>query len=311
MLEANYLYERLIDLNQFSISISMRQDGDNYTEGMTIGSVLMMKMGRKSWLQPGVTYTPHVLDGMGMISVPKVTATEGEVTDLCVDGNVGGANEVRVPILINKKVSAVFDGCFTAVGIADKIIQRALNNAKVRKLRITYEKYIEGIMVQKGKAATTARGELSARGYLAKLKTEYYKVNTDYPTFALVSLDFMDELDAEMALRETVQGDAKWVRGGDVAMAAGILVIPAEIPVPVILATPDRLPIVTPQSAAQLADGIIGGVDSEAGFSFGSGFGFFQEINAKAGTAHTYVHKFFGFDIVDTDGVLVAPVTPA
>ena len=103
-----------------AINMTLRQDAENYAEGLVIGDAIIRGLGRYSWLQPNITYLNKTLSNAGVYYAPIVTGSQGAATALCADGDAGDANVEYLPIVIDKKVTGKFDGCFTVAGIADK-----------------------------------------------------------------------------------------------------------------------------------------------------------------------------------------------
>ena len=292
--------KNLLKLDVHNIAVSIRQDGDKYPEGISVGQTVELGIGRLLWLQPGVTFNEHILDDQGMISIPKITATAGEVTAICAEGDAGTANEERINLLIDKKISGKFDGCFTVAGIADKTSQKALNTAKLRVMANTKTRYVENEMITKATESKLNKADFvgNPRGYLSKAKTEAYKLSKKFPQIALVSLDFYDALDDAKAIRETLSGDEQYVNGV-VGRTAGLLIIPTEIEVDFILYSWEDLHLAVPSNPKQISSGILGDSESIEGFSFDQGYASFLDVQASYGTAHTWLHGYFGTLITD------------
>lgn len=300
-----------LNLGVHNITVVTRTDEDNYPEGMTVAQSVEMGIGRILWLQPGITYNEHILDDQGTIGIPKVSAAGGAVTDICAEGDAGTAEETRVLLNINKKYSGKFDGCFTVAGIADKTSQKALNKAKLRAMANIFTKHVEAEMV-----AGSTESELdpvdpkfkdNPRRYLVNAKNEAYKLAKKMPQIALVSLDFYEELDNAKAIRETIAGDEQYVNGV-VGRTGGLLIIPTEIEVDFILYSFEDLNIAKPSNPKQIAAGILGDIESIEGFSFDKGFASFLDVNASVGSAHTWMHGYFGTLITDKTLMLKSKV---
>lgn len=299
-----------LGLHDGGITVNIRQDNDNYPEGYTVAQAVEMGIGRMLWLQPGVTFNEHVTDDQGTIGIPKITATEGGITEICAEGNAGDSDVTRVPLSIDKKVSGMFDGCFTVAGIAERSTEKALNKAKLRVMANTKTKYVEAQMIANSTESKLNKADFAdnPRKYLSKAKSEAYKLGKKWPQIALVSIDFYDELDNAKAIRETVSGDEQYVNGV-VGKTAGLLIIPTEIEVDFILYSWEDLNIAVPSSPKHIATGILGETDSIEGFSFDKGYASFLDVKASSGTAHTWLHGYFGTLITDKTLMLKSKAT--
>lgn len=286
---------RNIEFKRHAITLpALRQDTDKYVEGFTVGDAIYAGMGMLSWLQPGVTYTEHVLNDAGTILIPSMTVTtEGGRTALCVDGNTAETDGTYVTISVDGKVSAKFDGCFVAAGIADLNFARALNNMKIKQMNKEYQNDVKAELLSKATVATTAVNADPAV-YLGLLKTEFFTTKNEWPTVAMVSTSFYDKLvaTAGKSFVQTVAEEA--YVNGNVGKINGLVIIPQNQAEDVILFTADALHIVEPTKVSQVP--MNWGVQSPSSeaFSFSRGYITILETNAKAGTFNTYVHKYYG-----------------
>ena len=290
-----------------AINMTFRQDADNYAEGYRVGVVIVRDLGQYSWLQPGVTYTAHTLSDAGVLYLPKVSGTQGAATDICADGSVGTANVEMLSVLIDKKVSAKFDGCFTVAGITDINIERALNNYKLKNMANDMQDDVLAAMIADGTESAVFKADYTtAYAYLQALKREFFAANEEFPTVALVSMDFYDELMLEGVAFGTPLSDQIYVAGA-VGTVMGMLLRPVpRLERDAILYVPEALHIVEPANPKVIGDNIIGAVNTETS-AFYNGMISVQDTDALKGTAHTYVHKFYGKGIPVADLMLVTP----
>ena len=300
------------NLKMYDITSTRRQDEANYLEGMTTYDTIMVGLYQGSWLQPGVTFTNHLLRDAGKIEVPKITGAEGGVTDLLnTAANVGTANVAMVYLEVDKKVSAKFDGTFTLTGIADKNIELGLNNYKIRSMKTTKEKYVHGKLVAGATTSLVDKADFVGNPYqyLNAMKTEYAKNTLGMmPTIALVSYDFLEELTNADFTRETNQGDAVLITGA-LQGKLGLLVIPVHYQtIPVILYSADGLHLGTPVNTKSIGDTILGDIESMAGVEFRNGIVTMNNTDASKLKVETYVHNVFGALVPETLYVLAAPV---
>jgi len=295
-----------------ALSFSFRQDAGNYAEGYAVGDVIVRGLGQYSWLQPNVTYTPHTLSDSGVLYLPKVSGTQGAATAICADGTVGTSEVEYLNVLIDKKVSAKFDGCFTVAGISDQIIERALNNYKIKNMANDLQDDVLGYMKTTGTASAIVKADYTtAYEYLQALKREYFTANEEFPTVALVSMDFYDELMLEGVQFGTPLSDQIYVAGA-VGTVMGLLLRPVpRLDRDVILYVPEALHIVEPASPKVIGDNIIGAVNTETS-AFYNGMISVQDTDPLKGMAYTYVHKFYGKGIPVAELMLVTPaIVPA
>ena len=290
-----------------AINFSLRQDGANYLEGMTAGQYIELGLGQYSWLVPGVTYTKDVLSDSGVMYIPKITGTQGSATALCVDGDPGTSNVEYLSLIIDKKVTAQFDGCFTVAGIADQRVQRLLNNYKLKNMQNDFQ---DDILTYIETTATASAKKLDPDGtespsdYLLSLKNEYFNTNEFYPTVALVSSAFYEALEKELKVLATPLGDATLVYGY-AGVTNGLLIrpVPRMVDTHVVLYVPEALHIATPSSPKNIGDNILGSVDNIED-NFFNGYVSMADTNALAATSTTYLHKFYGKGIPVTAQVL-------
>ena len=168
-----------------ALTMTFREDVNKYVEGYTVGDVIIRGLGQYSWLQPNVTYTPHTLSDAGILYIPKVTGTQGAATAICVDGDPGDARADYLSVVIDKKVTGKFDGCFTVAGISDQIIERALNTYKLKNMANDLQDDVMSYMLSTGTGSVVDRSAYStAYGYLQALKREYFAANEEFPDIA-------------------------------------------------------------------------------------------------------------------------------
>lgn len=293
-------------------TITLRQDGNNYVEGMSIGKYILVNVLMDSFLQPSVTYTEHLMADQGMIAVPKISGTKGVTTALCEDGSPGETSTEMVNLNIDRKATELFDGCFTTAGIADKNWEAALNTYKMYNLREQYEtdiiEYITGpnetnddyanITAAVADPATFAG---NPSGYLNALRKEYTKNTRGIrSTVGLCSVDFYySVVDAGINLG-TPLGDEFFVRGTEaVGRTSGLLLVPSilmdEAGVDVVVYNPMGLHIGIPTTTKAIGQNILGaGGFIPDSMSFSDGLLSMWETQAKKGIVATYVHKPFG-----------------
>lgn len=290
-----------------AISMTFRQDAGNYAEGYAVGDVIVRDLGQYSWLQPGVTYTAHTLSDAGVLYLPKISGTQGAATDICEDGSVGTSSVEMLSVLIDKKVSAKFDGCFTVAGITDQTIERALNNYKIKNMANDLQDDILAAMLADGTESAVVKADYDTTyAYLQALKREFFTANEEFPSIALVSMNFYDELMLEGVAFGTPLSDQIYVAGA-VGTVMGLLVRPVpRLERDVILYTPDALHIVEPASPKVIGDNILGAINTETS-AFYNGMISVQSLDALKGMAYTYVHKFYGKGIPVADMMLVTP----
>ena len=289
-----------------AINMTLRQDAENYAEGLVIGDAIIRGLGRYSWLQPNITYLNKTLSNAGVYYAPIVTGSQGAATALCADGDAGDANVEYLPIVIDKKVTGKFDGCFTVAGIADKSIEQSLNNFKLKNMQNDMQDDVLAYMVATGTESLVAKGVLPAYEYLQKLKTEYFTANEEYPTVALISIAFQDELILERIAMGDLVGDEVYVAGA-LGRVLGMILRPVpRLLRDAILYIPEALTIVKPANTAVIGENILGAVNSETD-AFYDGLVSIQAKDALKGIVNTYVHKFYGKGIPVPDMMLVTP----
>lgn len=290
-----------------ALSMTFRQDAEKYAEGSIVGDIIVRGLGKQAWLQPGVTYTAHTLSDAGVLYLPKVSGAQGAATNICVDGVVGTSDVEYLSVVIDKKVSAKFDGCFTVAGIADKVIERALNNYKMKNMMNDMQDDVLAYMKATGTASAVVKANYTtAYGYFRALQNEYFAANDEFPTVALVSMDFYDELLLEQIPFGTPIGDNAYV-SGNVGTVLGMIVRPVvNLDRDAILYVPEALHIAKPASPKVIGENILGAVDSDSD-AFYDGMVSIQAKDALKGIVNTYVHKFYGKGIPVPDQVLVTP----
>jgi hypothetical protein len=290
-----------------ALTFTMRQDANKYQEGLVVGDVIVRGLGKYSWLQPGISYAAYTLSDAGVLYLPKVSGTQGAATAICADGTVGTADVEYLNVLIDKKVSAKFDGCFTVASIADKTIERALNNYKMKNMQNDMQDDVLAYMLATGTASAVVKGTLKAYEYLRALQNEYFAANEEFPEVALVSMNFYDELLLE-GISLGLPNEAEAYMNGNVGKVLGMnLVVVPRLTRDAVLYVPEALAIVKPASPKVIGENILGAVDSDTD-AFYDGMVSIQSKDALKGTVETYVHKFYGKGIPIADRMLVTPV---
>lgn len=283
------------------MNINLREDANKYVEGLTYGQGLMIGLSRLSWLQPNVTYTHHTLNGAGQVLIPVVeNLKDGAVTELCAEGEFSKSKGRYETLLLDKKVGAEFDGCFTVSGIANKDWELLLNNASLRQMAIARQIAVETELVEQATASAIDKDDKPFT-YLNKLKNEYYVMSGLQPTIALVSLDYYNEiLDAQVQMPQAV-GEYAYVNGV-VGMIAGMAIIPAQITVDAVLINPQAINLASAGALAQVPQfgNIIGmaNLGEANGIGFDAGLISKTDVNPKYVGATTYVHQPFGIKII-------------
>lgn len=277
-------------------SFNFRQDADNYQEGYSVADAIEVGLGKYSWLIPGVTCTLETMTNSGVLQIPKISGTQGAATAICADGDAGDADIDYLNIIIDRKVTGKFDGCFTLAQIAGKKEERALNNYKLKNMQNDFQDDILATLVADSVDATAkyTSGTTKPSDYLLSLKSEYFAANEEEPTIALISNQFYEDVIKEFKDLATPLGDETLVAGA-AGRAMGLLLrpVPRLTTNPVIVYTPDALYIAKPSTTAQISEKIIGDVDDIAD-NFFNGYLAMVDKRAIAGTASTYVHKFYG-----------------
>ena len=290
-----------------AINMSVRQDVNNYAEGTSVGDMIVRGLGKYSWLQAGVTYTNYTLSDAGVLFLPIITGSQGASTAICADGNVGTADADYLSVIIDKKVSGKFDGCFTVAGISDKKIERALNNFKLKNMQNDFQDDVLTYILATATASAVVKAGSTAYEYLNALQLEYFAANEEFPEIALVSLAFYNELLLEKIALGVLSSDEAYV-SGNVGKVLGMnLTVVPRLTRDAVVYVADALAIAKPASPAVIGENILGAVDSDSD-AFYEGMVSIQAKDALKGIAETYVHKFYGKGIPVAARVLVTPV---
>lgn len=287
----------------------IREDSNNYPEGVKIGEAIQIAFFEKSWLVPNVTYTPLDFGENGTLIIPMVDKnTNGGATDLCAEANVGSGAVSQWQVSITKKVSGIFDGCFTVAGIADKTTQKLLNDVKLEIMVEDYRQYVKSQMDLTNTPSTVAMGT-GANAYITYFNArvlEFKKATKRMPTIAKVSSDFLAGLENDMLLRETNNGDFVLVNGFTGRIKETNIIEDLEQTEDMILMTSDAIGIGEPSSPKQIPNAnVLGAFDyakangDQAGFS--NGIISLPHIEASKASVSTYLHKFFGMGIKDAN----------
>ena len=282
------------------VTFELRKDEGNYIEGMTYGQGITLESDKLSWLMPGVTYTSHTLSEAGQIRIPVYQLdNEGAVTELCDEGVFYKGTMEFVTLLLDRKVSATFDSCFTVAGIVPSNWQRGINNVSLRHMAIGAQREVERELQANATVSTLATAGKTPFQILNQLKTEFRKKTTRWCDIALVSLDFYNEILSTQTQLGVTPASAAYVRGV-VGTVAGLLIIPTDMENDVTLFTVEAINVAKPGSLAQIPGmGIVGAVDmAHAGISFNSGLVSKQNVQPNKIGVVTNVFKPFGLKVI-------------
>ena len=310
------------------VTLTPRFDGQGYIEGITWGQGFLMGIPMLTWLQPGVTYTPHMLSNAGQIMLPIMDGgTNGEVTDLCAAPNPAEADGRYISMKIDKQVTGVFDGCFTVNGIAEINWEALKNNATFRRMALQYQNYIMDEVIAEGEVTTaTIDVAADAFGALMSMRSEYFFKTGFYPNVALVSQNAISAILTQKIQLLSSTSEGNYVTGL-VGETAGLTLVQADLPagVDIVMLSPRAINIVQPSTFAQASPMIMSGfqilgamapaldLHSVApGVEFNSGMISMIETHpSTTGTlARTYVFKPFGLYVEPKLAMLSGSVTP-
>jgi len=296
---------------------TLRTDAAGYVEGYQWGHRILYGFAQHNWLQPGLTYTRHELSNAGTVVLPYSivpTPTGARVTDLCSPATPSNADASIMQVLVDKKVSDRFDGCFTSAGISMLEWAELINDHKLRNMANDQKYYI----AQKLAAASNASGahtvEQTSSAYADFLAAEtlFWTVTGRSAEFALVSNEYYNTL-----LKEQVSlnlygnlhlGETAYVNGL-VGEIAGIRIIRTGLPeailgAPAYFMDAETLHIAVPNSIHQIPIGWnIQGPHASALLaespSFSQGIQYILDSDAPSGIEYTWLHYYFGAFVIE------------
>lgn len=279
----------------------LRKDASGTYDGLEIGALITLAAFQDSWLIPNVTFTAHRMTDAGTKIIPTLTTKDGDTTNLitalCVNGNSTELTLGELQLQINKKVSNKFDGCFVTAGIANREFSDGMNMLKIEQMRNQFLNEMHKTLTD---GATASQIDAPTAGkyveYSVKRIAEYTKANKMRPTVALVSSDMAMNLLLEKIQRQTPAGDSAAVTGefGQINLVRFI-----EVPdqtEDMILINYNALHIGSPTNVGQLmgSNAAYAGALTNKDAEMNKGVIALEEINAAAGMAYTWIHKFFG-----------------
>lgn len=301
------------------VKFETNKDSQEYLQGITIAEKMELGMGKFSWLQPGVTYTSHVLNEAGKIMIPVVRRGEaGGITSLCEDGKSSGVTTEWIEVPLDKKVSQMFDSCFTIAGTVPKNWEQMINSAKLKVMQEEWQEDVEKELETKATAFSKSSADYASdprpcTKLLSAMRTEYRKKTKRWPTVCLVSLAFSEQLaDEKLTLNSPAMVEQTYV-SGNVGVYKQMLIVPTDLETDAIMYTVEALNLARAGSLKQIpAQMVVGeGVDLGAlGVEFSSGYISKIDVKAQGIGSNTWVHKPFGTKCIE-ELILKSKVVPA
>lgn len=285
-----------------NLTVTQREDANGYVEGLTYGQAIMMGLAKRTWLSNGTTFTQHVLNDAGQIMIPVFEPDELKgTTDLCEEGTFNKAKRRFIQLLLDKKIGMEFDGCFTVAGITVPGWERDLNNATLMQGAMDYQTSVEASLEAGGTVSTIVKGDLKPSQYLLKLKSEYFNLNKQKATVALVSSDFYNEILDHQTSLGTAGSDYAFVNGV-LGTVSGLVIIETDLKADATLINSQGIHIASAGSIKQVPQfgNIIGEVDMTS-FNIGFSAGMLSKIDVKPTFigSNTYVHVPLGVKVID------------
>lgn len=282
---------------------TLRTDGNGYVDGYTIGQIMNVALMENSWLIPGQTFTRERMTDAGTMIIPMIDkGTPGGVTDLCEDGKFATTTGGTATLMIDKKISGKFDGCFTVAGIADRAFQNAENSMQLKMMAEDYQAYVmtEMLKVAKESELDTTSTTMTNAEYFTRRLAEYRKLNHISPDYALVSSEYLTELEVEIALRQSNAGDAALINGFSGVLKGIPIIEQYDQTDKIILVKKEAIRIGEPTDPKQIPNTRILGAYQAGGDAsgFDSGMISIYDVQASKGIVDTWTHKFFGVAIV-------------
>lgn len=296
------------------LDIKLREDAAGYTEGLTYGQMIMLQLSKRAWLINGLTMTLNSLNEAGQVQIPvfKRGTLKGS-TPLCDEGTFNKASKSFETLLLDKKISGEFDGCFTVAGTAHKDWERMLNNATLMQMALDYQTEVEKELAKVGTASKIVDKGMTPLQVLLSLGSEYFKANGTKATVALVNSEFYAKLISQNIGLATASSDFAFVNGS-VGRVGGFEIIETDLVNDVTLINDQAVQLAVASSPQQVPQfgGIIGNVDMTS-FDIGFSAGMISKTDIKPTYigATTYVHVPIGVKVI-TDLVLkyTASVVP-
>ena len=253
-----------------SITTVQRQDKSLYLEGLTQGQAIWLELGQRTWVLDGVTATIHSLNQAGQVQIPvfKTGDIKG-LTELCEDGDGNKANYEFRTLNLDKKVSGVFNGCFTVANIADPNITSMLDQATIRQMALAYTTGIENELVANAQAGTISDTNATNFEILMDLQKKFFDENRIQPSAVLVSARAYKEIAKEHGFIPTASGSTI-LTTGNVGIYAGLQIIQTNITdTDLIMISPESVHIAIAGSPEQA---------NQSG-SLSAGFDIFNQMN--------------------------------
>lgn len=296
-----------------NLTVTQREDGNGYVEGLTYGQAIMMGLAKRTWLAHGLTFTQHVLNDAGQIMIPIFEPDELKgATDLCAEGEFNKAKRRFVQLLLDKKIGMEFDGCFTVAGITVAGWERALNNATLMQGAMDYQTSVETSLEASGIVSEVVKGGLTPSQYLLKLKSEYFNKTKQKAKVALVSSEFYNDIISQQTSLGTAGSDYAFVNGV-VGVVSGLVIIETDLKADATLINAQAINIASAGNIKQVPQfgNIIGEVDMTS-FNIGFSAGMLSKIDVKPTFigSNTYVHVPLGVKVID-QLVLKTPIAVA
>lgn len=277
----------------------LRKDASGTYEGLEIGTLITLATFQDSWLIPGVTFTAHKMTNAGTKIIPTLNTKDGDTTNLitllCENGNSTELTMGELQLQINRKVSNRFDGCYVTAGIANREFAGGMNQLKFEQMADQFQNAMHKTLTDAaGVSKIDAPTAGKYREYAIKRIGEYKTANNKRPTVALVSSECATNLLLEKIARPTMAGDSAEVTGefGQINLVRFI-----EVPnqtEDMILLNFNALHIGSPTEVGQLMGSNAAYAGAIGAGEMSKGVIALEEVNAAAGMAYTWIHKFFG-----------------
>lgn len=298
-----------------------RTDSDGYVEGTTINwaQALVLGISKLTWLG-SQTAEIYPLNDAGQILIPTTTrSTKTGFVGICEEATGSSVAGNYITVALQGKHSEKFDGCFTAVGIADKNWERMFNNAKLQYLVRDMEDYALSKLQEDAIVSAVVKDDFNgdALAYFGALVTEYAEANYGMqPDTILVSLRFYQELKSAKAVVPN-QGSGNVLETGILGRIDGINLIPvysedtnADV---MAMYRKSDFAIAIPTSPKSLPNtnilGAYNNMTSEDMFS--SGMQMIHDPNPASGTIYTWVHLYRGYEVLQPNAVFKTAEIPA
>lgn len=282
--------------------ITQRQDASGYFEGITYGEMIQLQLGKRAWMVNGLTVKLHALNEAGQVQIPVVErGTLKGSTPLCAEGTFNKASKRFETLLLDEKIGGEFDGCFTVAGIVPSAWEQMLNSATLMQMAMDYQEAVEIKLAAGGTDSTFDATGKTTFQTIAALKTEYFDLNGQFPTVALVNPEFFNDMLSDNASLGTSLADFT-VINGNVGQYAGLQIIQTSLANKVTLINAESVHIALAANPKQIPSfgNIIGSVDmSKFDIGFSAGMVSKTDIQPKFIGATTYVHVPLGVKVID------------